>query len=629
MITPAAPMKNLHWNKIQLPGQEKESPSVLWSTIVEPEVEADEFAKLFGRKAAVAMKKKEDMGDAKGKDGAAATMASAKQYTKILDQKRSQAVGILVQSLRVTISDVESAVIQLDTSVIDVEALQSLYDVRATKEEVDQLRRHLMSEKKTEEPLDKPDQFLWDMAQIPHMQERISCFVFQSSFPDKLGEVAKKLDNLKMTIDALLKNEDIKKILGIILAFGNYMNGGNRQKGQADGFNLDILPKLKDVKTSDNASNLLQYVVVQYLTKFDNENLGTEKAKLPFPDPSDIKQATLVNFDDLGKEMMAIGKDLKDCKDRTERVLDESNVMRVEPFKSIMVEFVGKATKELKEQTENLTESRDKFNDIVNAFCFSIGKGKTIEPTDFFAVWLPFVSDFKDFWKREQQKAIKRIEAEARAKVKEVLVEKKTAVVTTQKKVGGLKDRLSKKRMDRSLSLPGDSNIKGGGQDELASIFAKKAASRKLSLDPVVGGGAETPTSTTSSTGGLTTPEMSLSPGSSTPGSPRAKVLIREEEKNISDATTLLDNMNDVNMVLMDSPIADSCEFEVGAKESCEFVEGAEKESCEFEEEAQTTCEFVETEEKLCSDRRGFSAGWIAPIGGPSKIFADDDEEYY
>ena len=610
-------MKNLHWNKILLPGQSEPSKDVLWSSIEEPEVEAEEFSKLFGRKAAVAMKKKEDMA-AEKKEASAASAAAlpAKQQMKILDQKRSQAVGILVQSLRVTIADVENAVMQLDTSVIDVEALQSIYDVRATKEELDQLRRYVASGKKEEEPLDKPDQFLWDLAQIPHIQERISCFVFQSSFPDKLAEVATKLDNLKMTIDALMKSGDIKKILGIVLAFGNYMNGGNKQKGQADGFNLDILPKLKDVKTSDNASNLLQYIVVQYLTKYDQEALGTEKAKLPFPDPSDIKQASLVNFDDLGKEMLGIGKELKDCKDRMQRVLDESNPIRLQPFKDIMVAFVTSATRDLKEQTDNLTESRDKFRAVVDAFCFSIGKGKTVEPTDFFGVWLPFISDFKDAWKREQQKAAKRIEAEARAKVKEVLVEKKTGVVTSQKKAGGLKDRLSRKRMDRSLSLP--EAAKGGGQDELASVFAKKAATRKFSLDPngaSGGSGADTPAS--SSTGGMS-PEQSVTPVSSAPSSPPAKVITMAEKGDEVEIVV-------PKTTLAIETIAESCEFdESPPKESCEFVE-----SCEFKEEPAPSCEYVEGEEKVSKDRRGYSSGWIAPVGGPSKIFADDDEEYY
>lgn len=43
--------------------------------------------------------------------------------------------------------------------------------------------------------------------------------------------------------------ESVKDIMGLILAFGNYMNGGNRTRGQADGFGLEILPKLKDVKS--------------------------------------------------------------------------------------------------------------------------------------------------------------------------------------------------------------------------------------------------------------------------------------------------------------------------------------------------------------------------------------------
>lgn len=75
------------------------------------------------------------------------------------------------------------------------------------------------------------------------------------------------------------------------------MNGGNRTRGQADGFSLDILPKLKDVKSSvrhthhtlfyyyfvmysishdlfslcfqDNSKSLLSYIVSYYLRHFD------------------------------------------------------------------------------------------------------------------------------------------------------------------------------------------------------------------------------------------------------------------------------------------------------------------------------------------------------------------------
>ena len=53
----------------------------------------------------------------------------------------------------------------------------------------------------------------------------------------------------------------------MILACGNYMNGGNRQRGQADGFAIDILPKLKDVKSKDNSMTLLHYIVRVWIIK--------------------------------------------------------------------------------------------------------------------------------------------------------------------------------------------------------------------------------------------------------------------------------------------------------------------------------------------------------------------------
>lgn len=48
----------------------------------------------------------------------------------------------------------------------------------------------------------------------------------------------------------LQSGKSVLQVLGLVLAFGNIMNGGNRSRGQADGFTLDILPKLKDVKSS-------------------------------------------------------------------------------------------------------------------------------------------------------------------------------------------------------------------------------------------------------------------------------------------------------------------------------------------------------------------------------------------
>lgn len=52
----------------------------------------------------------------------------------------------------------------------------------------------------------------------------------------------------------LMTSESLKKLFAIILTLGNYMNGGNGQRGQADGFGLEILSKLKDVKVRETSS---------------------------------------------------------------------------------------------------------------------------------------------------------------------------------------------------------------------------------------------------------------------------------------------------------------------------------------------------------------------------------------
>lgn len=55
-------------------------------------------------------------------------------------------------------------------------------------------------------------------------------------------------------------SKSLQTVLSIILALGNFMNGGNRTRGQADGFGLEILPKLRDVKSSDNSVRSLIFV---------------------------------------------------------------------------------------------------------------------------------------------------------------------------------------------------------------------------------------------------------------------------------------------------------------------------------------------------------------------------------
>lgn len=116
----------------------------------------------------------------------------------VLDNKRSQMVGILISSRHLDVQEVESAVYNLDTSVIDLETLQKIFELRATEDELATMR--LTLEQQPDAIMDKPENFLLELANIPSFSERVACFMFQNSFYEILAAISNPLNNLKVRL---------------------------------------------------------------------------------------------------------------------------------------------------------------------------------------------------------------------------------------------------------------------------------------------------------------------------------------------------------------------------------------------------------------------------------------------
>lgn len=134
--------------------------------------------------------------------------------------------------------------------------------------------------------------------------------MLMSEFHDAITSVSYKLDNIRTTCDFLLKSESLKNVLAIILTLGNYMNGGNMMRGQADGFGLEILSKLKDVKANVSGMTLLHYVVIAKLSQEKDHNFD-ELLPLPVPEPADVEAAATIKFDEISKELDRLEKELQ------------------------------------------------------------------------------------------------------------------------------------------------------------------------------------------------------------------------------------------------------------------------------------------------------------------------------
>ncbi|XP_040034096.2 uncharacterized protein fmn2a [Gasterosteus aculeatus] len=394
-IEPPKPMKPLYWTRIQLIAKKPTSPLV-WETIEEPSVDFKEFVELFSKSAV--KEKKKPISDTISK-------SKAKQVVKLLNNKRSQAVGILMSSIHLDMKDIQNAVLNMDNAVVDLETLQALYENRAQNDEMDGIKKHIKSSKDKEDakPLDKPEQFLFQLSQIPNFCERVFCILFQSTFHECITSIVRKLEILERVCKTLQSGTCVSQVLGLVLAFGNFMNGGNRSRGQADGFTLDILPKLKDVKSSDNSQSLLSYIVAYYLRHFD-EDAGRETCVYSLPEPQDLFQASQMKFEDFERDLRKLRKDLNACSAQTENVCKFSSEDILQPFKGKMEEFLGQATTELETQEKQLADTHKIFLELSVSFSVKPKAGeKEVSPNTFFSIWHEFSTDFKDQWKKQNK----------------------------------------------------------------------------------------------------------------------------------------------------------------------------------------------------------------------------------
>jgi len=183
-----------------------------------------------------------------------------------------------------------------------------------------------------------------------------------------------------------------------------------------------------------------------------DEDRGTPNAKLPVPEPSDVERATSLRFDDVETELRELKKKLNSCERDSEKVVKESKEEHLEPFKTKMAFFLEQAKKKILDIEENLEMGKNTFELTMKFFDYVPKKkgGEVPTPEDFFTVWVPFCRDFKEIWKNEQQKILKEMKKEAEKIVKQKQSSLKNLVIS-KKRIGGLKDKFSKKEKEKAV----------------------------------------------------------------------------------------------------------------------------------------------------------------------------------
>uniref|UniRef100_A0A3Q3FD12 FH2 domain-containing protein n=1 Tax=Labrus bergylta TaxID=56723 RepID=A0A3Q3FD12_9LABR len=239
---------------------------------------------------------------------------------------------------------------------------------------------------------DEEDRFMVRFSKIPRLSQRISMLTFMGNFPESVKTIQPQLNALIAASMSIKSSSKLKKILEIILAFGNYMNSSKR--GAAYGFRLQSLDLLLDTKSTDRRQTLLHFIVCKIQEKYPE--LQTFYSELHFLD-----KAALVSLDSILQDVRSLERGLE----LTSRELS------VEKDNPVLQTFLSSNTELLSSLIADGKTAQDAYDSAVEYFGED---SKTTPPSVFFPFFIRFIKAYKQAeQENELRKKQKGVQTEA------------------------------------------------------------------------------------------------------------------------------------------------------------------------------------------------------------------------
>jgi len=205
------------------------------------------------------------------------TKKQQKTNKSLLDSRRAQNISIgvaLFQRRGLSFKDIRNAICNFDDKVLTLDELLSLKPLLPTPEERALLEVYLHNTKnKNNHQFDTPELFLLELMKEPEIDYFMKSFIYKCQFKPESESLEKCFTQFLTLCENLKESDNLKILLKTVLALGNLTNHeyGNtirnsyyasmNQDKKALGFKIDGLIKLRDVKSTDGKSNLLNYLV--------------------------------------------------------------------------------------------------------------------------------------------------------------------------------------------------------------------------------------------------------------------------------------------------------------------------------------------------------------------------------
>ncbi|CAF2626482.1 unnamed protein product [Rotaria sp. Silwood2] len=313
----------------------------------------------------------------------------------LLDPQRQRNLGIARRKLDLDVNVISRALNNLDLKILTPDTIDILQHFIPTEAEIKAFTSYL-SDGKSVMNLSDEDQFLYGLSKIERLSQKLNVVSFMANFYEINQNLAPQLKAIITASSSLKNNTRFKKLLEIILAFGNYMNSSKR--GPVYGFKLATLEILTDTRTHDKRLTLLHFIVQTIeerfpdIVHFDTDLQAVEKAAQVSLENVQIDVQDLTRGLDNAKKELVIRQTIKNVETRS------------------LEEFINIAQDKIDRLVKDAKLAQDSFNQCVEYF----GEApRTQSPSNFFSIYVKFQRAYQQA--RHENEERKRLAREAAA----------------------------------------------------------------------------------------------------------------------------------------------------------------------------------------------------------------------
>ena len=181
-----------------------------------------------------------------------------RQLDTLMEHTRLKNMAICRRKLPpIPVQDLIRAVNALDIVTVSTDVVELLQRMIPLDTEIKAYREYNAAGKDVEK-LTEEDRLMRQFACVERFGTKLQIMSFMASFDDSIKNVRPQIDTVSIASKSLRTSKKMKKVLELILAFGNYMN--STKKGPCYGFKLQSLDSLTITKSTDKKQHIVHYI---------------------------------------------------------------------------------------------------------------------------------------------------------------------------------------------------------------------------------------------------------------------------------------------------------------------------------------------------------------------------------